>query len=427
VRHQLSAEALSPHLKTCGDPIPGLARYVTKFGTACRIFSVFDVAAAFAERARTILVLLGLVIYAIVRVALDSFYSALSLTPEDVGLTETTILGRAGLYFGLFLAGVIAFGGGWFAILLGVSHASKGKVRDALRKGFEKVLGKETEAHSLRAWLTVAVLLLLPILIGQWFPWLQKTLTRIDNDDWGKWGDALVFGAKWAIFFVLLGLLVALWAGAIPALLARERRYAKMEAGTSDFYYSSSLSEFLWPVLSFISVVPFLMSFFSTRSLVFAFQSDEFRGLLSALIWGLSLGAVALTLRAAQKGEALQYGAKTRLRPSAVLRIVAFFSGVAVLSLVLAAETGRQLARQAKEGEQLGTSGYQILQLRADPVCLEAPSTGESAASGPYLLLGSSSGALVVFDYARDSPLRIPEDNLVVQFAPGEEPDRSCT
>lgn len=365
-------------------------------------------------------------IYAIVRVSLDSFYSALGLTPEDVGLTETTILGRAGLYFGFFLAGAIAFGGGWFAILQGVSHASGGTVREALKNGFGRILGKRTEAHSLRAWLTVAALLLLPLLIAQWFAWIQSELRVIDNGDWEKLGDLLFFGTKWAIFFVFLALLVLLWAGAIPALLERERLYARTERGSSNFYYSPSLSEFLWPVLSFVSAVPFLMSFFSTRSLVFAFQSDEFRGLLSTLIWGLSLAAIALTLRAAQKGQALQYGAPTRLRPSSVLLLVAFYSAVAVLSLVFAAETGRDLARQAQDGEQLGTSGYQILKLRADPVCLEDATTNQSETPGPYLLLGSSDGALIVFDYDDDSPLRIPEDNLVVRFIPGKPPERSC-
>src|SRR5436190_3551579 len=43
------------------------------------------------EDGKGLFVLLGLAIYAIVRVALDSFYGAFRVTPEEVGLTQTVI------------------------------------------------------------------------------------------------------------------------------------------------------------------------------------------------------------------------------------------------------------------------------------------------------------------------------------------------
>ena len=57
--------------------------------------------------------LIGLAVYAIVRVAHDSFYSEFNLTPESVGLSQIIILSRAALYFGLLLSVVLALGGAW--------------------------------------------------------------------------------------------------------------------------------------------------------------------------------------------------------------------------------------------------------------------------------------------------------------------------
>ncbi len=55
----------------------------------------------------------GLIVYAVVRVAYDAFYSRLGISPEAVGLTETMILGRAALYLFLFFSTAAAFGGLW--------------------------------------------------------------------------------------------------------------------------------------------------------------------------------------------------------------------------------------------------------------------------------------------------------------------------
>jgi len=55
--------------------------------------------------------LLALAIYAIVRIALDSFYGALAVTPEEVGLTQTLIVAHAVLYFVFFLLSLVAIEG----------------------------------------------------------------------------------------------------------------------------------------------------------------------------------------------------------------------------------------------------------------------------------------------------------------------------
>jgi hypothetical protein len=62
--------------------------------------------------------LVGVLIYGVVRVAYDSYYTRLGVFPEAVGLSETTILGRAALYLALTVSVTAIFGGLW---LLAVS------------------------------------------------------------------------------------------------------------------------------------------------------------------------------------------------------------------------------------------------------------------------------------------------------------------
>ena len=67
----------------------------------------------------------GLLVYGIVRVSYDAYYSRLGVFPEAVGLTETTILGRAVLYLALTASVGAILGGLWFgAVRLGLPRFS---------------------------------------------------------------------------------------------------------------------------------------------------------------------------------------------------------------------------------------------------------------------------------------------------------------
>jgi hypothetical protein len=57
--------------------------------------------------------LVGLLVYGVVRVAYDAYYTRLGVFPEAVGLSETTILGRAALYLALTVSIAAIFGGLW--------------------------------------------------------------------------------------------------------------------------------------------------------------------------------------------------------------------------------------------------------------------------------------------------------------------------
>ena len=57
--------------------------------------------------------LIGVLVYGVVRVAYDAYYTRLGVFPEAVGLSETTILGRAALYLALTVSIAAIFGGLW--------------------------------------------------------------------------------------------------------------------------------------------------------------------------------------------------------------------------------------------------------------------------------------------------------------------------
>jgi hypothetical protein len=66
---------------------------------------------------RALASLVGLLVYGVVRVAYDAYYTRLGVFPEAVGLSETTILGRAVLYLGLTVSVAAIFGGLWLVLV----------------------------------------------------------------------------------------------------------------------------------------------------------------------------------------------------------------------------------------------------------------------------------------------------------------------
>ena len=66
---------------------------------------------------RALASLVGLLVYGVVRVAYDAYYTRLGVFPEAVGLSETTILGRAVLYLGLTVSVAAIFGGIWLILV----------------------------------------------------------------------------------------------------------------------------------------------------------------------------------------------------------------------------------------------------------------------------------------------------------------------
>jgi hypothetical protein len=100
----------------------------------------------------------GLIVYAIVRVAYDAFYSRLGISPETVGLTETMILGRAALYLFLFFATTAAFGGAWVLLTSWQANAYCDAARCATGSTLRRIL-RAAPLFSALAAATLAALL----------------------------------------------------------------------------------------------------------------------------------------------------------------------------------------------------------------------------------------------------------------------------
>jgi hypothetical protein len=79
--------------------------------------------------------LVGLLVYGVVRVAYDAYYTRLGVFPEAVGLSETTILGRAALYLALTVSIAAIFGGIWLMAVGGsIEQRRRPRPRDPARR-----------------------------------------------------------------------------------------------------------------------------------------------------------------------------------------------------------------------------------------------------------------------------------------------------
>jgi hypothetical protein len=68
-----------------------------------------DQVGAFLDVSLKALAAAGLFVYAIVRLAIDAFYRPFDVTAEEVGLTQSTIIGRAAVYLFVVIGAFVAF------------------------------------------------------------------------------------------------------------------------------------------------------------------------------------------------------------------------------------------------------------------------------------------------------------------------------
>jgi hypothetical protein len=135
-------------------------------------------AAAFAlSHWTTLLTGAGLLVYAVVRVAHDEFYSQMAVTAEEVGLDQTLILGRAALYVFLYAIG--------FAILVALAPLWW-DVDDAhdpkKRKGDDDPERRKKSRRSSYAVRVFGTLFLLSVLVADGQVSLPVGLTTSDAD-----------------------------------------------------------------------------------------------------------------------------------------------------------------------------------------------------------------------------------------------------
>lgn len=401
---------------------------------------------ALASSAPAVLGFLGLIVYAVVRVGHDAFYARFGVTAEEVGLSQTTILGRAALYFVFFLTAAVA--------LLGVSAVI---VRPATAVGAVRRKRKEqggSEAESGAFWARVGVGFLIlaacsgfggVIVAGLEGSWplalaisvlIPLALVASVGGRLSKGHGAvagLLFGvlAAWSAFvaflvasrgpesspgaaslsapsrWLLFGFCVLAVATASASLL---RQFETSSRGRQRGRTESEQRQIYLTTLSLLALLPLALAFFAPGVGHFVTEASD-RTVAAVAMWAVLFGFVILGSQALQRRQPDEGASVVD-----ILLIVSLASVFAGTALYLASLRGLDLANQALAGNRITQSGFGMFSVRADIVCLE-PLNGSDPATrlprAPVIYLGqSANNVLVLFDLERRERLRAREEEV---------------
>jgi hypothetical protein len=407
-----------------------------------------------ASSAPAVLGFLGLVVYGVVRTGHDAFYARFGVTAEEVGLSQTTIVGRASLYFIFFLTAVVSLvgisavvarrippgeapatgaaaragrRGGAFWARVGVSLLTL-----TAATGFGAVIVAGIEgSRSLAVAVGVVLLLVLVAALG-------RRLSR---------GHRLLAGALFAAF--------AVWSGSVAYVVARTG--TESQPGAASLPAAARWLLFAFCLLAVATASASLLRQFETASPRESRQDASRRQTYMLLLSLLAAMPLALVFLAPGAGRFLT-GAGDRTaaavamwaflfafvilafevvleRPPGeptpvadVLLIISLATMLAFTALFLAWERGLDLADQVLAGNRITQSGFSTFSVRADIVCLEQvgkPEAGNRLPQEPVVYLGQSNGQLLLFDLQRRETIRAREEEENVDIgAPDRVPIR---
>jgi hypothetical protein len=405
--------------------------------------------------------LVGLLVYGVVRVSYDAYYSRLGVFPEAVGLTETTILGRAVLYLALTASVAAILGGLWFgAVRLALprfSGLSSSGLAAAILGPMVAAVALVVASDKVRELLGERRFAYYCFQRCKFQPLDESTLDGLNaiaarNASEHPGWHVTELGPAWLVGLPLVFLLVA--AALVPLISrsgsARSRRLAigafgalaaaslsaallapHVLAQLRDAHAQDPSSELLdhesllwWTVLALflVSVGGGLLAVGSRlgwrRSRGSPWPIASLVVVLPLLVGFLEpniprfieeegsravLAAIALW-------AVLLFGSfmiwpplvarQLRLSPAVAL----FVALVVSLTLFLAWERGLNLAKQAAMGDQIYPQRFSVLSVRANVVCLERAGVPRPALlrPGPYTYLGQADGILILYDYRAD-------------------------
>jgi hypothetical protein len=408
--------------------------------------------------------ILAVVVYGVVRVAYDAFYSRLGITPEDVGLSEAAMVARAALLFVVVPTVTVCLAVLWF---VGLNRLIRVKVRSfavVSAVATAGVVAIVLSAAPLRGRLASDHLVYFCFSRCKFAP-----LSRFDRDELSDIASAgaahgyrvIDIGPAWfvalpllillaaSVFglvrlrrepsFVFFGLLMAasLTAGMLaPALikLSHSSLVARggqtfvtwavfalltgaMVTGVAAFlsaFTEGSATRTQWSFASFVLITPLVLGF-ATPDLVGFLEDEGWYTLTLAIALWIALTVLAFWWPLLNRGRLVANPA------------VAVVVAVALLcTFLLARARGLNLAKQVAQGDVLA-SGSLLLPVRPGVVCLDP--TGDKATfplpRRPYRDLGESSGMLVLYDYVADRvadrnqgfAVRVPVGDVIVRPA----------
>jgi hypothetical protein len=414
-----------------------------------------------AGSAPAVLGFLGLVVYGVVRTGHDAFYARFGVTAEEVGLSQATIVGRASLYFIFFLTAVVSLVGisavvarrmpttdadasrdrrtGAFWARVGVSLLAL-----TAATGFGGVIVAGLEAsRSVAIAVAVVLLLALAASLGPRLARAHRIVAGVLFAAFAVWSGTVAYlvarmgtesrpgaaslsaASRWLLFaFCLLAVATASASLLRQFEMAPRRRERSRDAIRRQTYLL---------LLSVLAALPLALVFLAPGVGRFITGASD-RTAAAVAMWAFLFAFVILAF------EVVLERPPGEPRPVAdVLLIISLSTLLAFTALFLAWERGLDLADQVLAGNRITQSGFSTFSVRADIVCIEPierSDRGTRLPQEPVVLLGQSSGQLILFDLQRREtirareeaenidigapervPLRIPASGLVVRVA----------
>jgi hypothetical protein len=405
--------------------------------------------------------LVGLLVYGVVRVSYDAYYTRLGVFPEAVGLTEANILGRAVLYLALSASIAAILGSAWFA---------------AVRLGLPRF--GELAPSRLAAVILVPVLVATALLAAsgevrsilgsrdfayycfqrcKFQPLEESTLTTLKDiaarngsthPGWGvtELGPAWLVALPLLLFVAAAALALTFGRGdPVRARRAAIAAFAALALGSLGVaalapHMDSTLRDasirdpsswlldhrsLLWWTVCVLFLVAVGGGLLAAGSRLGWHGPTDSPGAIASFVVVLPLllgflepdiprfieeegfpavaaaGALWLVLLAGCFTIwPLLIGRRLRLSPM----VAVFVALVVTLTLFLAWERGLNLAKQAAMGDQIYPQRFSMLSVRANVVCLEKSGTRppQLLRLRPYTYLGQANGTLVLYDYRAD-------------------------
>jgi hypothetical protein len=397
--------------------------------------------------------LAGVLIYGLVRVAYDAFYTRLGVFPEAVGLSETTILGRAALYLAMTLSITVVAGGLWLLVVAGETRrAARGPRLLAASLGLTLLGGALVaavgEVRGLLGSLRIAYYCVerckLNVLNAET---LDATRATVRHASPARDFSVAVLGPAW---LVLLPLAVLVAAAVLALVLARRsrpasrtRRAAILVAAFGAASVTAGLAAPLivkvceaagagalrWVLLMLLLVAVALGLLAAVATVIgphpqrspwlyasFAVFVPLLLGLCEPQVplfieeQGAVAVAAAVVLVAALVALCFVLAVHRSSRPGwSTPTLAAIVASIVWLALFLAWERGLNLGGQAAIGDQIYPKRFSLLSVRSSVVCLRPVTKDLHPPRTPFVYLGQSGDTLVLYDYRRDLATDIPE------------------
>jgi hypothetical protein len=404
--------------------------------------------------------LIGLLVYGVVRVSYDAYYTRLGVFPEAVGLTEATILGRAVLYLALTASLAAILGGLWFtAVRFGLPRFSAlgpSRLAAAILVPTLVATALLAAAGQVRHLLWTRDFAYYCFQRCKFQPLDESTLSTLKgiatrNEAGHPGWHVTELGPAWLVALPLVAICVA---AALAFLFRRTDETLTRRAAIGMFaslaiaslgiaalapHMDSTLSNaasqdssswlldhqtLLWWTVFALFLVAIGGGLLAVGSRLGWHDSSASPGTIASLIVVLPLllgflepniprfieeeGARAV-LTAALLWAVLLAGCfmiwplLVERRLSLTPTVALFVALVVTLTLFLAWERGLNLAKQAAMGDQIYPQRFSMLSVRANVVCLEEDGKAPVLLRPrPYTYLGQANGTIILYDYKAD-------------------------